>query len=143
MTRVRPLERGVAAGATAGFRITVSNRGPLAATGVQLVAVPHQGGVRLRPRPPALAGGVCVAVRAGGACALPRLAPGASVSVRLDAQARRGSLAPVRLAAGARPREPERRLANDVDRAAVRILRRGEGCPAAASGAPPRARAAC
>ena len=143
VTRVRPLERGVSAGSDAGFRITVTNRGPLTASGMRIGAFVRQARTPLRARRMALASAVCVTVRGGGACMLPALAPGASATVRLDVQARRGSLAPVRLVGLARPREPERVLRNDVARAAVRILRPGAGCPAAASRASPRARAAC
>ena len=143
VTRTRPVERGVAAGGPVRFRMRITNLGPVEATGVGILPVLRQGVARVRDVRLSVPGGLCVTVRGGGACSLPRLAAGASVTVAVAARSRPGAPSPVRLTALARPREPERVLRNDVDSSLVHILRAGEGCPAAASRRGPIARAAC
>ena len=139
VTHMRALESAVAAGSEVGFRMRILNRGPVTATAVRIVPVLRQGRARVRALRLGVRGGLCVSVRGRGACVVPTLAPGASATVRISARSRRGAFAPVRLVGAARPREPERRLRNDVDRSRVRILRPGGACAARA----PVGRAAC
>lgn len=125
-TAVRPRVR---IGSTARFRVRVTNRGPLEATDLRIVPFLRRPGstVRslsfLRPR----GGGPCVSAARLGACQIGRLAVGGSVEVELSVKATHAGKIP--LTAIAKAAQLERRLANNLARATVRVLPPAKGPP--------------
>ncbi len=142
--RAAPERRRVTAGLPGRFRVTVRNRGSVAATGVRLVVSARQGGSRSRamtlsmqhPTAP------CVAARGLGLCYAKRIPAGGSVSVMARASTRE-QLARLRLLAVADATEPERVVGNNLARARLAVRRRPTRLCPPATPAGPRARAAC
>ena len=139
----RAIRKRIPAGADARWLVNVRNRSPVPATAVRLVGEVRQAGLRLRTRSLKLIGGACVRSRAVGTCDVRRIEPGESVQVRVRVRSRE-LLSPVRLVAAAAAAEPEPVLANNFDRAVVRVIRPpARPCAARAGTASPAARAAC
>ena len=104
VTQASAVRDTVPVGASAQFRIRVTNRGPLPATNLNIAAsLPP----RLAERavsiqmPGGAHGGPCVTVPRGGACQVPRLLPGRSVELQLQVTAHQAHLITVKAVATA------------------------------------------
>jgi hypothetical protein len=143
VVRAVAARRRVPAGSPARLRVRVSNRGSLPASGVRLVLAARQAGLRSRRLSVSMPRrvGPCVDRRGLALCYAKRIAPGATVTLKVSAGTRRLP-STLRLVAVADADEPERVVRNNVDRARVRLTRPpSRPCASAARG--PVARAAC
>ena len=139
----RAVSKRIPAGADARWLVTVRNRSPVAATDVRFAVEVRQAGLRLPTRSLTVTGGACARSRTVGICEVRRIEPGEAMQFRARVRSRE-VLSQVRLVAAAAAAEPEPVLANNFDRALVRVIRPpARPCAAPAGAASPAARAAC
>ncbi len=139
----RAITTRIASGGDAGWLVIVRNPSPVPATDVRLVVGVRQARQRLRVRSLNVTSGACVRSRPVGVCDVRRIEPGESVQIRVRVRSQE-LLSPVRLVAAAIAAEPEPVLANNLDRALVRVTRpSARPCATPAGTAAPAARVSC